>query len=134
MSATAEVPAHPRAPRPAARAFAVVAASALAGALVLQAVAPAAGGRDLRAGTTVPTLVGLLVSAVAAARLGRRWVGLGRPASVALAAAACVAAFGLAIVMITVGWLAGFYYPGWTVFLAVRGAARSAPPQPIDQR
>jgi hypothetical protein len=116
MSATAEIAAPDRPPRRAARAFAVAASGALVGALVLQAVALAAGGRDLRAGTTGATVAGLLVTALATAGLGRGWARLRWPGALVLTAGACAAAFVTATAMITVGWLAGFYYPSWTLF------------------
>src|SRR3954470_15862527 len=105
-----------RPPRRAARASATVAIGALAGALVLQAVALAAGGRDLRAGTSGATTAALIVTAVAVALLGHRWARLRWPTTAALVAITCPAAIAVALMMITAGWLAGFYYPSWTVF------------------
>jgi hypothetical protein len=116
MTGTSEIAPHARRPRRAARAFAVAAGSALVGALALQAVALAAGGRDLRAGMTGATVAGLLVAALAAAGLGRGWARLRWPGALALVAIASAAAFVAATAMITVGWLANFYYPGWTLF------------------
>jgi hypothetical protein len=93
------------------RLLVIVTRSAVVGALVLQALALAAGGRDLRAGTTGPTVIGLLVTAALAARFGRHSTGLRWPGSLGVASAASVAAFLLASGMLMAGWLAGFCYP-----------------------
>src|SRR4051794_27950059 len=132
MTAAARIAPPPRAPRRAARACAVAVGSALAGALALQAVALAAGGRDLRAGTTGATVAGMLVSAFAAGALARRWAELRWPGTIALVVIACAAAFGVASAMITIGWLAGFYYPGWTRSASTSfGQRRAVPLKPF---
>jgi hypothetical protein len=116
LNTTVVLPAPSRPPRRAQRLVVIITGSALAGALVLQAIALAAGGRDLRAGTTGPAIVGLLITAALAAGLGHRWARLRWPANLGMAAAASIATFALASAMLLVGWLAGFYYPNWTVF------------------
>jgi membrane protein YdbS with pleckstrin-like domain len=74
----------------AAQASATVAAGALAGALVLRAVALAAGGGDLRAGMSGATTAAVVVvTAVAVAPLGHRWARLRWPATAALVDITC---------------------------------------------
>lgn len=108
--------ARSRPPRRGRRLVAVITASAVAGALVLQALALAAGGRDLTAGTTGPTVVGLLVTAALVTGLGRRNTSLRSAGTLGVVVVAAVAAYVLASAMVLAGWLAGFYYPDWTVF------------------
>src|SRR3954462_4738155 len=89
------------------RAVVIIAGSALAGALVLQALALAAGGRELRAGTTGPAIIALLFTAALAAGLGWRWARLRWPAVFGIAVAASTATLAVASAMVLVGWLAG---------------------------
>lgn len=109
-------PAPSRPPRRGQRLLVIITGSAVVGALVLQAVALAAGGRDLRAGTTGAAITGLLVTGALAAALGRQWTGLRWPGNFGVVSVASVAAYVLASGMLLAGWLAGFYYPNWTVF------------------
>src|SRR4051794_29904673 len=98
------------------RAVVIIAGGALAGALVLQAFALAAGGRELRAGTSGPAIISMLLTAAFAAGLGWRWARLRWPAVFGTAVAATAASLGVASAMVLVGWLTGFYHPDWTVF------------------
>src|SRR3954464_3757795 len=114
MAGALTEPSYP--PRRAQRAVVIIAGSALAGALVLQALALAAGGRELRAGTTGSAIIALLFTAVLVVGLGWRWARLPWLAVFGIAVAASTATLAVASAMVMVGWLAGFYHPDWTVF------------------
>jgi hypothetical protein len=86
------------------------------GALLIQAIALVAGGRDLTAGTEAAMIAGVaagVLLALAVARLGARlgWLG----ALVAALGAGGIA-FLLGEALLVAGWAAGFYLPNWTLF------------------